>query len=92
MFESDMSKKKGLSLDSKRDAILDIYRTRLEPLNLKEIENYGSKAGVVQQTIKVNTRTQIYLLVPCADLFIYCFLFFYCLLLLLLLFNFSVLI
>ncbi len=47
-----MSKKRGLSVDDKRAAILKIYHERKEPLNLKEIENYGSKVGVVQQTIK----------------------------------------
>jgi hypothetical protein len=45
-------KRKGMSLDDKRDTILKIYHERKEPLNLKEIENYGSKKGVVQQTIK----------------------------------------
>lgn len=48
-----MSKnKRGLSLEDKRKAILSIYHTRKEAFNLKEIENFGSKLGVVQQTIK----------------------------------------
>jgi hypothetical protein len=43
--------RKGLSADGKRDAILNIYHTSMDPLNLKEIENIASKAGVVQQTV-----------------------------------------
>ncbi len=47
-----MSKKRGLSLDDKRNVILSIYHEAKEPMNLKEIEAKASKAGVVQQTIK----------------------------------------
>ena len=47
-----MSKKRGLSLDDKRMVILKLYHDHKEPFNLKEIENLGAKAGVVQQTIK----------------------------------------
>lgn len=47
-----MSKRKGLSAEQKRERLLEIYHTRKEPFNLKEIESLGSKAGVVQQTIK----------------------------------------
>ena len=47
-----MSKKRGLSLDDKRSTILSLYHESKEPMNLKEIEAKGSKAGVVQQTIK----------------------------------------
>jgi Mnd1 HTH domain/Leucine zipper with capping helix domain len=47
-----MSKKKGKTVDEKRDLILGVYREVKEPLNLKEIENIASKKGVVQQTIK----------------------------------------
>lgn len=47
-----MSKKRGLSLEDKRNAILSIYHDSKEPMNLKEIEAKASKAGVVQQTIK----------------------------------------
>ena len=47
-----MSKKrKGLSADEKRDVILNIYHTNKDVYNLKEIEQLGSKAGVVQQTV-----------------------------------------
>lgn len=37
-------KKRGLSADDKRKVILDIYHQRAEPMNLKEVETYGSKA------------------------------------------------
>ncbi|ETV88933.1 hypothetical protein H257_00373 [Aphanomyces astaci] len=48
-----MSKrKKGVSLDEKRERILKIYHDNLEVYNLKEVEKLGSKAGVVLQTIK----------------------------------------
>lgn len=48
-----MSKKrKGLSLEEKRNVLLSIYHDKKEPFNLKEIENLGSKKGVVSQTIK----------------------------------------
>ncbi|CAK4071144.1 unnamed protein product [Aphanomyces euteiches] len=48
-----MSKrKKGVSLDEKRERILKIYHENLEVYNLKEVEKLGSKAGVVLQTIK----------------------------------------
>ncbi|ETW08925.1 hypothetical protein H310_01409 [Aphanomyces invadans] len=48
-----MSKrKKGVSLDEKRERILKLYHENLEVYNLKEVEKLGSKAGVVLQTIK----------------------------------------
>lgn len=47
-----MSKKRGLSLEDKRNVILQIYHDSRIPYNLKEIESRGSKAGVVSQTIK----------------------------------------
>lgn len=47
-----MSKKRGLSLEDKRNTLLSLYHEAKEPMNLKEIEAKGSKAGVVQQTIK----------------------------------------
>jgi chromosome segregation ATPase len=45
-------RKKGVSLDEKRERILKIYHETLDVFNLKEIEKLGSKAGVVLQTIK----------------------------------------
>lgn len=47
-----MSKRKGLSVEDKRNVLMKIYHDKKEPLNLKEIEHFGSKGGVVQQTIK----------------------------------------
>ena len=44
--------KKGLSLEEKRNKILEIYLERKEVFNLKEIEKIGAKKGVVFQTIK----------------------------------------
>jgi hypothetical protein len=44
--------KKGLSLEEKRQKILEIYYERKEVFNLKEIEKIGAKKGVVFQTIK----------------------------------------
>ena len=43
-----MSKKrKGLSLEEKRDKLLEVYYEKKEVLNLKEIEKWGAKKGVV---------------------------------------------
>ena len=48
-----MSKKrKGLSLEEKREKLLEVYYDKKEVLNLKEIEKWGAKKGVVLQTIK----------------------------------------
>ena len=44
--------KKGLSLEEKRQRILEIYYEKKEVFNLKEIEKLGAKRGVVFQTIK----------------------------------------
>ena len=44
--------KKRMSLEEKRQAILDIYNERQEVFNLKEIESLGARAGVIQNTIK----------------------------------------
>ena len=45
-------KKKGLSFEEKRQRILNIYYKLREPLNLKEIEKLGARAGVISQAIK----------------------------------------
>uniref|UniRef100_K3X901 Meiotic nuclear division protein 1 homolog n=1 Tax=Globisporangium ultimum (strain ATCC 200006 / CBS 805.95 / DAOM BR144) TaxID=431595 RepID=K3X901_GLOUD len=48
-----MSKrKKGVSLEEKRERLLRIYHDAKDVFNLKEIEKLGAKAGVVLQTIK----------------------------------------
>lgn len=39
-------KKKGLSLDEKRQKLLEIYYEKKEVLNLKEIEKWGPKKGI----------------------------------------------
>ena len=44
--------KKGKSKEEKLTCILNIYHTKLQPFNLKEIEKEGSALGVVQQSIK----------------------------------------
>lgn len=44
--------RKGVSIGEKRKRILEIYHTRKEPFNLKEIESLGAKAGVVSNAIK----------------------------------------
>jgi len=45
-------KKKGVSFDEKRERLLKIFHDRNEVLNLKELEKYGPKAGIVLQTVK----------------------------------------
>ena len=45
-------KRKGLSLEEKRQRILKIYYDLREPLNLKEIEKLGTRKGVIPQAIK----------------------------------------
>jgi hypothetical protein len=44
--------RKGMSKEDKLTTILNIYNTRCQPFNLKEIEKEGSAAGVVSQAIK----------------------------------------
>ena len=55
-------KKKGLSLDDKRQKLSEIYYDKVtnycnqiiqkEVLNLKELEKWGPKKGIVLQTVK----------------------------------------
>lgn len=40
-------KRKGMSLDDKRAKLLEMYYERKEVLNLKEVEKYGAKKGIV---------------------------------------------
>lgn len=49
---SNAKRKRGMSAEDKRSAILRIYHERKEPFNLKEMEQHASRAGVVQQTVK----------------------------------------
>jgi len=48
-----------MSADDKRTAILRIYHDKKDPLNLKEIENFAAKAGVVQQTVKEHNQSLV---------------------------------
>ena len=52
MAQATGKKKKGLSLEDKRQKLLEVYYSKREVLNLKEIEKFGAKKGVVLQTIK----------------------------------------
>ena len=45
-------KKKGLSLEEKRDVILDLFFSSKDVFNLKDLEKLGSRAGVVEKTVK----------------------------------------
>jgi Fe2+ or Zn2+ uptake regulation protein len=45
-------KKKGLSLEEKREIMLNICLESKDVFNLKDLEKLGSKAGVVLQTVK----------------------------------------
>jgi hypothetical protein len=40
-------KRKGMSLEEKREKLLKMYYERKEVLNLKEVEKYGAKKGIV---------------------------------------------
>lgn len=53
-FPNSMSgkKRKGMSLDDKRTNLLKMYYERKEVLNLKEVEKYGAKKGIVLQSVK----------------------------------------
>ena len=46
------SNRKGLSLDEKRAKLLEVYYDKKEPLNLKEVEKFGAKKGIVLQSVK----------------------------------------
>ena len=43
MAEKGGKKKKGLSLEDKRQKLLEVYYEKKEVLNLKEIEKWGAK-------------------------------------------------
>jgi len=45
-------KKKGLSFDDKRQKLLEVFYEKKEPLNLKEVEKWGTKKGIISQAIK----------------------------------------
>ena len=41
-----------MSLEEKREKLLQMYYDRKEPLNFKEVEKYGARKGIVLQSIK----------------------------------------
>lgn len=47
-----MSKRKGVSLDEKRERILEIFHQSADVFVLKDIEKLASKKGVILQTVK----------------------------------------
>ncbi|KAK9865847.1 hypothetical protein WJX84_005307 [Apatococcus fuscideae] len=47
-----MSKKRGLSLEEKRQCILQVFHESRDVFTLKDMEKLGMKKGVIQQSIK----------------------------------------
>eukprot|EP00775_Hariotina_reticulata_P013522 gene13522-13647_t len=47
-----MSKRKGLSLEEKRDKVLEVFTESADVFVLKDVEKLAAKKGVVLQTIK----------------------------------------
>jgi hypothetical protein len=45
-------KRKGMSLEDKRAKLLEMYYEKKEVLNLKEVEKFGAKKGIVLQSVK----------------------------------------
>ncbi|MQL80450.1 hypothetical protein Taro_012903, partial [Colocasia esculenta] len=50
--EAAMSKKRGLSLEGKREQMLQIFYERKDFFLLKELEKLGPKKGVISQSVK----------------------------------------
>lgn len=48
--------RRGLSLEEKREKILDIYHSTKKIYSLKEIEKAASKQGVTSVTVKVKRQ------------------------------------
>ena len=44
--------RKGMSLEEKRAKLLEMYYDKKEVLNLKEVEKFGAKKGIVLQSVK----------------------------------------
>ena len=44
--------RKGLSLEEKRAKLLEVFYEKKEVLNLKEVEKFGAKRGIVLQSVK----------------------------------------
>ncbi|GMH32743.1 hypothetical protein BSKO_00577 [Bryopsis sp. KO-2023] len=47
-----MSKKRGLSLEEKRERLLDMFHDTADVYVLKEVEKLGAKKGITLQTVK----------------------------------------
>ncbi|KAL3163083.1 Meiotic nuclear division protein 1 [Trebouxia sp. C0010 RCD-2024] len=47
-----MSKKRGLSLEEKRDKVLEIFHETKDVFQLKDIEKLATKKGVISQSVK----------------------------------------
>ncbi len=47
-----MAKRRGLSLDEKRDRLLNIFHENKVVFNFKELEKLAPKKGIVLQTVK----------------------------------------
>ena len=41
-----------MSLEEKREKLLQMFYEKKEPLNLKEVEKFGAKRGIVLQSVK----------------------------------------
>ncbi|XP_050218622.1 meiotic nuclear division protein 1 homolog isoform X2 [Mercurialis annua] len=54
-----MSKKRGLSLDEKREKILQIFYDSQDFFLLKELEKLGPKKGVISQSVKDVVQTLV---------------------------------
>ena len=47
-----MKRRKGLSGDEKREKMLAIFHEKLDVFNLKEVEKWSVKAGIIPQSVK----------------------------------------
>lgn len=47
-----MPKKKGLTQEEKRQKLLKVFHETAEVYQLKDVEKFGTKAGIVPQTVK----------------------------------------
>jgi hypothetical protein len=48
-----MSKRKGLTVDEKRERMLEIFHDSADVFVLKDIEKIAVKKGIISQTVKV---------------------------------------
>ena len=52
MSKAKGGNRKGLSLEEKRAKLLEVFYDKKEVLNLKEVEKFGAKKGIVLQSVK----------------------------------------